>query len=233
MNTHRNQGVVSTLSKISHKSLKQTVVDQVYAAIERGELKAGERVTELGLASLLGVSQPTIREALIELEKQGFIERGYPRKTFITTLTHRDIAEIYRVRGSLETLAVRLLIERNVKDVRDSKRAYGTMVQCVQDENMLGFLHADLDFHRGLWSATDNRHLFGALELLVPKLLAFGVIQHARPSNERLMEVAEMHGQLLRFICDGRELDAVVLMETSLNQAWADDSQLPEETCRK
>ena len=229
MVTHSDHIVVSTLSKINRKSLKQTVVEQILAAIETAELKAGERVTELGLGGRLGVSQPTIREALIELEKQGFVERKPPRKTFITVLTRRDIAEIYRVRTPLEILAVKLLIEARVNDLKYSESAYREMLECATDENMPNFLRADLNFHRGLWHATSNRHLSGALELLVPKLLAFGIIRHVQPPRERLVEVAEMHGQLLVLIREQKQQEAVALMEASLRQAWADDSQLPEE----
>jgi DNA-binding GntR family transcriptional regulator len=218
------------MRKINRKSLKQNVVEQTLAAIESGELKAGERVTELGLGTRLGVSQPTIREALIELEKQGFVERKPPRKTFITVLTRRDIAEIYRVRTPLEILAVQLLIEASVSDLEHSERAYREMIEYANTENMANFLRADLNFHRGLWHATGNRHLSCTLELLVPKLLAFGIIRHAQPPRERLVEVAEMHGQLLLLIHEGKEQAAVALMEASLWQAWEDDSQLAEKS---
>ncbi|MEW5979636.1 MAG: GntR family transcriptional regulator [Acidobacteriota bacterium] len=217
------------MSKINRKSLKQRVIEQTLAAIETGELKAGQRVTELGLGNRLGVSQPTIREALIELEKQGFVERRPPRKTFITVLTRRDIAEIYRVRTPLEILVVQLLIEAGANDLKHSERAYREMLDHANAENMPAFLRADLSFHRGLWYATNNRHLKSTLELLVPKLLAFGIIRHVQPPRERLVDVAQMHGQLLRLIREEKQSEASALMEASLQQAWADDSQLAED----
>ena len=74
-------GVSSSLRAIRRVSLKDTAVQRICQAIERGELKAGEPVTELGLARKLGVGQPTIREALLELEFIGFVEQAGTRKT--------------------------------------------------------------------------------------------------------------------------------------------------------
>src|ERR1700723_233069 len=76
----------SSLDAIRRMSLKDTVVERICEAIERGELKAGEPLTELGLARKLGVGQPTIREAMLELQFIGFIEQVGTRKTRVTLL---------------------------------------------------------------------------------------------------------------------------------------------------
>jgi len=64
----------SNLRTIPRVSLKEAAVQQICQAIEGGELKSGETLTELGLARKLGVAQPTIREALLELEFIGYVE---------------------------------------------------------------------------------------------------------------------------------------------------------------
>src|ERR1039458_9740232 len=79
------------LRVIRRVSLKEMAIQHIREAIEHGELKAGEVLTELGLAKKLGVGQPTIREALLELEFYGFIERTGPRKTRVTMLTRQMI----------------------------------------------------------------------------------------------------------------------------------------------
>ena len=89
--SHGNSG----LRTIPRVSLKDTAVQHICQAIECGELQAGEVLTELGLARKLGVAQPTIREALLELEFIGFVERTPTRKPRVTLLTRRSIEEIY------------------------------------------------------------------------------------------------------------------------------------------
>jgi DNA-binding GntR family transcriptional regulator len=217
------------LSAISRRSLKAAAVEQVRAAIVRGELKAGERVTELGLAKRLGVGQATIREALIELEHQGFIQRGGARKTFVTVLTQRDITEIYLVRIHLETLTVELLTANKERDLRESERAYRRMLEAARGGRFNEFSQADLDFHRGLWHSSGNRALAEILERLVPRIFAFGIIQETvYPARRRLQQVAGQHGKLLELIQSGRGKEAQRQMEESMQQAWKDDSELPK-----
>jgi DNA-binding FadR family transcriptional regulator len=62
-------------SAVESRRLYRQVADQMRGLIERGELPAGSRLpAERELAQMLGVSRPTVREALIVLEVEGFID---------------------------------------------------------------------------------------------------------------------------------------------------------------
>lgn len=214
------------LSRLTRKSLKQGVIDQIYAAIVRGELTAGQQVTELGLARQLGVSQPTIREALIELEHQGFVQKRSAHKTSITLLTERDINEIYLVRATLEALVVELLASSTTVNLEQCEAACQRMAEAAERGHTSEFYQADLDFHRCLWRATENRIVMDMLEQLVSQLFAFGIIQHAVRERAALLAAVEEHGQLLRLIRAGDRDAARKLMEASLRHARAEDTQL-------
>ena len=204
-------------------------MEQIRTAITRGELKAGQRVTELSLARRLGVGQATIREALIDLEHQGFIQRRGLHKTFVTALKRRDMDEIYLIRSRLETLAVELLGTARVREVEDSARACQRMVEAAKSGDVVGFCAADLEFHRGLWRATGNRVLVEILERVVPRIFALDVIRPEGFTPEKLADTARSHIELLRLLATGEYDAATALMRDSMQQAWADDSQLPKE----
>ena len=89
-----------------------SIVDQLTTAllnkIFSGEIKHGERLVELKLAKQAGVGQGTVREALIQLEHRGFVNRIPGRGTFVMQLTDVEIAAITQVRLPLEMLAVEL-----------------------------------------------------------------------------------------------------------------------------
>jgi DNA-binding GntR family transcriptional regulator len=218
----------SRLTTLSRRSLKEAAVEQIRAAVTQGELTAGQRITELGLAKRLGVGQATIREALIELEHQGFIQRSAVRKTFVTSLGRRQIDEIYVIRKRLETLAVELLIAAKVTRLVDAERECEKMVEFARYGDVARFGEADLDFHRALWRATGNQKFAEVLEPLVPKVFALGFIQHVHPSPEHLLQLAERHRQLLQVILAGEEEPAKALMEAAMEQAWAEDSSVAE-----
>jgi GntR family transcriptional regulator of vanillate catabolism len=82
-----------------------------------GELPGGERIAELALVDLLGVSRTPIRAALMRLEQEGLLEAlpngGYAVRTF----SERDVADAIELRGTLEGLAARLAAERGVPSV--------------------------------------------------------------------------------------------------------------------
>jgi GntR family transcriptional regulator of vanillate catabolism len=82
--------------------------------IVSGELPPGERLAELALVELLGVSRTPVRAALLLLQEEGLLEPiaggGYAVKAF----SEADIRDAIEVRGTFEGLAARLAAERGV-----------------------------------------------------------------------------------------------------------------------
>ena len=78
-----------------------------------GELKAGERLSELALVERLKVSRTPIRTAMMRLEQEG---PAHPIPTggfAVSAFSERDIHAAIEVRGTLEGLAARLAAERD------------------------------------------------------------------------------------------------------------------------
>lgn len=218
----------SSLTAISRPTLRETVARQIREAIASGELKSGERVTELGLAKKLHVAQSTMREALLELEHQGFIERESSRVTRIASLSRGQIAEVHLVRSRLEMLVIELLADRQNGEWNAAADAVARMTRFAAQDRHGEFFEADLDFHRALWDGAGNEQLRILLELLTPKLFAFGVKRHARQSHERLVRTAEEHGRLLETVKAGRTQEAIALQQALFKRAWAEDVESAE-----
>jgi DNA-binding FadR family transcriptional regulator len=63
------------LQTVDNRRLYRQIADQIAALIEKGEYDAGQRLPpERDLAKQLGVSRPSVREALIALEVEGYVE---------------------------------------------------------------------------------------------------------------------------------------------------------------
>src|SRR5262245_18435569 len=93
------------LQKIEAISKKARIVAALREAIVSGAIKSGEQIVEGKLAQEVGVGQGLIREALIELEHQGFVQRTPFAGTLVTELTLQDAQQIYELRIELEPLA--------------------------------------------------------------------------------------------------------------------------------
>ena len=79
------------LEAIEPRRLYRQIADQLRQLIDHGEYPVGSRLpTERELADMLGVSRPTVREALIALEVEGLPERD-PRR--LRDLRHRPACE--------------------------------------------------------------------------------------------------------------------------------------------
>src|SRR5881296_1234514 len=94
------------LTPMRFPSLPEAVAEKLREAVLAGQLKPGERLVEQKLAASLGIGQPTLREALKELEFQGFVRKSPKKGTYVTQLTKEDFRQILEVRMTLEVLAI-------------------------------------------------------------------------------------------------------------------------------
>jgi GntR family transcriptional regulator, trigonelline degradation regulator len=88
--------------------VRSQVVEMLRAAITGGQFAPGERLIEKDLCDLMGVSRPSVREALRQVESEGLIVTIPNRGPTVSQLSVRDVASIYEVRGALEALAAQL-----------------------------------------------------------------------------------------------------------------------------
>lgn len=88
--------------------VRQKVVEVLRGAITAGRFAPGERLIERTLCELTGVSRPSVREALRQLESEGLIETQPNRGPMVSRLSRRDAVSLYQMRGALEALAARL-----------------------------------------------------------------------------------------------------------------------------
>lgn len=91
----------------------QPLKDKAYAAIKDAiltvRLEPGMPLVESELAQQLGISKTPIRDALQELEREGFVTRVLYKGTQVTDVTILDIVEVFQLRAVLEGLAARLV----------------------------------------------------------------------------------------------------------------------------
>lgn len=96
----------------SDRSLPEKVYDYLREGIIEGDLPPGMRLLEREISERLGVSRIPIREALPQLEAEGFVQTMPRRGSIVTQLSLRDVDELFDVRASLEVLAARLAAHR-------------------------------------------------------------------------------------------------------------------------
>ena len=142
-------------------------------AIVAGSIQSGEYIVEGKIAQQLGVGQGLIREALIELEHQGFVQRTPYSGTQVPKLSHEDAIQIFDVRIQLEPWAFQDG-GRKMKpaDRRDLQNLLAKAKLDADQGNLDRFLENHLPFRQKIWDLTGNKYLQQTLERLVPPLYA-------------------------------------------------------------
>jgi DNA-binding GntR family transcriptional regulator len=166
------------LQKIEPASKKARIVDFLREAIISGEIQSGEQIVEGKLAQQLGVGQGVIREALIELEHHGFVQRMPFSGTQVTELTLQDAQQIYDIRIELEPLAFFLAgPNTNEQQISDLTKIAENSRSASQTGDLDSFFANVLAFRKMAWALSGNRHLQQILERMVIPPYALYVIR--------------------------------------------------------
>ena len=95
---------------IQPATLTHQVVERLRTAILSGQLAGGHVLRQEELAAQLGVSRIPVREALRQLEAEGFVELHPHRGATVAAISPDEVIEIYDIRAALETQALRLAV---------------------------------------------------------------------------------------------------------------------------
>jgi DNA-binding FadR family transcriptional regulator len=164
------------IKSIEPKRLYRQIADQIAGLIRRGEYKAGERLPpERKLAGQLGVSRPSVREALIALEVEGYVEVRVGSGIYVTPARSRVARpEMAADSGPFELIGARLLIESECAalaaraatpaQVKGIRAALEKMKR--ERERGVMPLESDRDFHQRIAEGSGNSALALTVRML-------------------------------------------------------------------
>jgi len=149
----------------NYLSLKDRAYQNIKFQIIRGNLKPGTRLLEEELAKAMSISRAPIREAFNKLEKEGFVTT-IPRKgAAVSNVTTETIEDIFEIRETLETLAVKKSLGKifidELEKVGDDFKEF--INKSENAENRIQYLVLDKKFHDLLSQNCGNKKL---IELL-------------------------------------------------------------------
>ena len=183
-------------------SISEQIAETLRNLIISGDLNPGDPRLHDPVAKQLGVGQPTVREALVALEHQGLVVRRSNQGCVVTTLTSAEVADILRIRGELEVLAVDLAVENATEADLDELLAITEhMKDAARERNVQRFFAHDFEWHNTLWRISGNSYLPKVLSQVLLPLLAFLFIRNLRNNAHiDMMASADAHVQLVQGI---------------------------------
>jgi GntR family transcriptional repressor for pyruvate dehydrogenase complex len=213
------------LEPIRPKKISEEIVEQIKGLISSGELKPGDRVpSERELAAMLGVSRPSVREAIMVLDAMGFLEARQGGGTFVRTLTETSIADplaklvekkdpvilhsLVEVRMGLESWSAYLAAQRaDDEEIAEMRRLYAVMEK--QAARGGWDPEVDAEFHYVITAASHNSLQMHVLDSI--HSLFHTTIQVA------LMEFYRQEGHIQKLLIHHREImEAIAAREPEL-----------------
>jgi len=210
------------LELIQPISKRAQVVKALKEAILSGTIEPGASIVESKMAQTLGAGIPLVREALIELEHEGFVQRIPYKGTTVTKLDPDEIRQIFRLRVELEALSIQWA-KSKIKDgdLETLAALIDGMEAAARKVDLADFYEKDLAFHRQIWTLADNPYLADALERIVTPLFAFFLMKTKR-EPESYIESAAMHKAIVDAIPQKNALELREMMRRALTD-WKTD----------
>jgi len=156
--------------------LKENLAVQLREAILSGKLAPGEKIIERRWAREFGAAQVSVREALNILIAEGFVTKGHGRSARVLRLTDSAIIHTYQVRGALEGLAARIIVEQKLP-IADLEAALVELRTAVEGNDVRHVIDRVQRFHVCILEKPGNPFLLeNGLRLIVP-LYAFTLMR--------------------------------------------------------
>jgi len=223
VNAIRADGSASQISVLRADSLREKVIRALEAAIVAGELQPGVIYSAPALAERFGVSATPVREAMLDLVSEGFVEPLRNRGFRVIELSDEDLDNIAQIRMLIEVPIMSQIAPRLTAAAFEKLTVAAEAIErAAADGDVLEYLDADRRFHVALISAIGNPRLTDLVDRLRRQARLFGLMDLAK--SGRLMASARDHRKLLDMIRAGDTQAAENLMRAHISHTrglWA------------
>lgn len=178
--------------------------EQLRLALRReilaGRLQPGIRLVEARLAEEWGVGRTPLREALLRLTGEGFIELQANRGFSVVPLTQREASELYPILGVLEAFALRVTPLPDAARMRTLHRINQDLAAC--DDDVEGAVELNLRWHEALLDACFNATLLAEIASLRARIVRYEFSYYA-PGSRRVADSSSLHAAILEALAAG------------------------------
>ncbi|MEV4475981.1 GntR family transcriptional regulator [Nonomuraea sp. NPDC049504] len=184
------------------QSLREQVAHALRAALITGEMRPGVVYSAPVLAAQFGVSATPVREAMLDLAKEGLVEAVRNKGFRVTELSDRDLDELTEIRQLIEVPTVSRLADSSRAEEFERLRPIAEeIVSASERGDLLAYVDADLRFHVELLSLSGNTHLVSVVRDLRNRARLYGLSQLSERGT--LTDSAREHLQLLDALKSG------------------------------
>lgn len=181
------EGIMDYGLNFTLKSLREQVYDYLRLQMNEGRIRPGAFLNLNEISKDLGMSRTPLRDALFQLESEGFVTI-YPRRgVAVNALTLEKIRNIYEILGGLESAVIILgSLRFRDSDADVMEKCNIQMRKALDQNNYSAFYDENLKFHDVYLNMSDNTEMLHHIRILKERLYDF-------PRNKTFVKEWEVH----------------------------------------
>ncbi|MBW2593891.1 MAG: GntR family transcriptional regulator [Deltaproteobacteria bacterium] len=211
-------GPVENNGPLDLRSLRSQIYEYIRDEIQTGQLIPGSFIKMREISKHLGVSITPLRDAIIQLECEGFVTILPRRGILLNKMTLPEIKNSLEIVGALESTVIKSVFDRiTMLHLKKMERLNAQMRELLQVENFdhsfnERFYQLNFDFHNVFLNLSSNQSL---IRIVIPvKQRLYDLQQLAYIRRWELINCDE-HEQLIQYIEAGERAKAVRLWRDS------------------
>ncbi|MEU9112331.1 GntR family transcriptional regulator [Streptomyces sp. NPDC048483] len=211
----------------TRERLRDQVAHHLRAELISGELRPGEVYSAPGLAEDFGISATPVREAMLDLAREGLVEPVRNKGFRVTEVNERDLDQYTEIRTLIEVPMVgRITRTASRTDLEALRPVAEEIVRAARDHDLIGYLEADRQFHLSLLALGGNDRLVETVGDLRKRSRLYGLT--GLDERDQLIPSAEEHIELLDLMVAGDAKAAEKCMARHLGHVrslWAEGAE--------
>jgi DNA-binding GntR family transcriptional regulator len=214
---------ISVTPLAARQSLREQVAEALRAAVVSGAMQPGTVYSAPSLAARFGVSATPVREALLDLTKEGLVESVRNKGFRVTEVTDEQLDQITELRALVEIpTVIRLADSVTPAQVQALRPLADAICRAATAGELIAYIEADTRFHLALLELGGNRRLVELVGELRAQTRLYGLARLVE--ENRLMSSADEHHEILDALAAGDATTTEAVMRRHIGHVrglWA------------
>jgi DNA-binding GntR family transcriptional regulator len=190
--------------------LRMQVYEYLRNELKEGNMKPGMFVSINQIMKNLGLSRTPLRDALLQLQTEGFVTFLPQRGIQINELSQKDIEYMYEMLGALDSrVLLSVFPVVGTTEIEKMKKLNQDMLENISDSNFSRYWDLNTAFHNTYLNLSSNIPILHQINIIRQRLFEFGKKDWSRKMRE--MNYTE-HRTMIALFEKGNAIEAADYM---------------------
>jgi DNA-binding GntR family transcriptional regulator len=155
--------------------LRAQVYEYLREELKSKRMEPGKFISMNQVMKELEISRTPLRDALLQLQAEGFVTFYPQRGILINKLSEKDIYDMYEMLGALDsTLFLRVFDQIGDREINRMKEINEEMISTVKNEQLNLYFSLNTQFHNEYLKLSTNKYALDQINILRQRLFDFG-----------------------------------------------------------